>query len=67
MRVGYTRVSTDQLHQVTSIDWQIITFKAMKCDLILEERDSDTNVERPEYQRLIKMIKMGQVKQVNPG
>jgi|GEM_PF-5650836 len=64
MRVAYVRVSTDQLHQVTSVERQRTIFKQMGCDLILEEYETGTNTLRPQYQKLIKMITMGEVQEV---
>lgn len=64
MRVSYRRVSTDQKHQATSLERQEATFIALGCDLHLEERESGTNADRPVYQQLIKMIKLGEVSEV---
>lgn len=64
MRVGYVRVSTDQAHQLTSVERQVATFKTMGCDLILVERESGRYENRPEYQKLINKIRLGEVREV---
>ena len=64
MKVYYGRVSTEQEDQRTSIERQIADGKRLKCDRILIDKDSGRSDDRPQYQALINMIKLGEVTEV---
>src|SRR6478672_7661100 len=64
MRVYYGRVSTEQEDQKSSIERQTTDGKRLGCDRILVDRESGRSDDRPQYQALIKMIKLGEVTEV---
>ncbi|NJP38962.1 recombinase family protein [Alkalicoccus luteus] len=57
MKIGYARVSTkDQ-----NLERQIEELQAQGCDKIYSEKKSAKNFERPEYQKMKKMLRFGDV------
>lgn len=57
MIIGYARVST----QDQNLDWQRDLLKREGCERILEETITGTKMERPELQRLLDMLRPGDV------
>lgn len=64
VRIFYGRVSSDLDSQDSSYLRQQELGESMGCDLILLERESGRTDSRSEYQKLIRLIKDGQVREV---
>ncbi len=54
-QIGYTRVSTDDLHGKA----QKAALHAVPCDLLFFEQESGANRERPELARALKELRSG--------
>src|SRR5215510_3820292 len=55
MKIGYVRVSTkDQ-----NTDLQITAARAIGCERIFEEKISGKNTDRPEFQRMLEILREG--------
>ena len=62
LEIGYTRVSTEQEHQDSSVRRQVEDFRDNNCNLVLVERETGTSSEkRPLYQELISLVKAKKV------
>ena len=62
--IGYARVSTELSHQDSSIERQIITYEKLGANLIVVERDSGRDIDRPLYQEIIRLIKVKKIAKI---
>jgi len=57
MIFGYARCSTD----LQNLDWQLDSLKAYGCEKIFEEKQTGSTMNRPELNRMLDMLREGDV------
>ncbi len=62
--IGYARVSTELSHQDSSIERQIVTYEKLGANLIVVERDSGRDIDRPLYQEIVRLIKVKKISKI---
>lgn len=64
LRVAYGRVSTASGEQLSALETQLNWLQNQACDLVLSDVESGRNIERPDYQRLRRLVEDGRVSEV---